>query len=132
MDDNLSWIYSLKTIAVVGASREEMKPSHYVPRYLKENGYTIIPVNPQASEILGETCYPQLEDIPLPVDIVLMFRPSEEVAAYIPAVVQVNPKVLWMQLGIKNEEARQKAEAHHIYVIMDKCMMAEHKRIFGD
>ena len=132
MNDNLSWIYSLKTIAVVGASREKMKPSHYVPRYLKENGYTIIPVNPHASEILGETCYPGLEDIPRPVDIVLMFRPSEEVAAYIPAIVQVNPKVLWMQLGIKNEEARQEAEARHIYVIMDKCMMAEHKRIFGD
>lgn len=132
MSDDLKWVYSLKTIAVVGASQDEKKPAHYVPAYLKEKGYTIIPVNPYASEIFGETCYKTLTDIPGAVDIVLMFRPSEEVPALLPDIVQVNPKVLWMQLGIKNEEVKHEAERHGIYVVMNKCMMQEHKQLSGD
>jgi hypothetical protein len=129
---DLSWIYMLKTIAVVGASRDERKPAHYVPKYLRMKGYTIIPVNPYASEILGEKSYETLTDIPLPTDIVLMFRPSEEVSSFLPEILVVNPQVLWMQLGIKNEEAKREAEAHNIYVVMDKCMMVEHRRLVGD
>lgn len=131
MSDDLTWIYSLKTIAVVGISRNESTPAHYVPTYLKEKGYTIIPVNPSASEILGEKSYKNLRDIPYEVDIVLMFRPSQEIPGFIPDVTGISPKVLWMQLGIKSEEAKREAEVHNIYVVMDKCMMVEHKRIFG-
>lgn len=131
MSEDISWVYSLRTIAVVGASKDEKKPSHYVPKYLKEKGYIIVPVNPSASEILGETCYSVLEDIPDPADIVLVFRPSEQVPEILSGILHVNPHVLWMQLGIKNEEVKKEAEAHGIYVVMDKCMMQEHKRIFG-
>lgn len=131
MSEELSWVYKLQTIAVVGASRDERKPAHYVPHYLKEKGYKIIPVNPSASEILGEKSYKSLKDIPFPVDIVLMFRPSEEVSTFLPDILEVSPRVLWMQLGITNEEAKREAEKHTIYVVMDKCMMREHKRLFG-
>ncbi|MBU7016973.1 MAG: CoA-binding protein [Theionarchaea archaeon] len=131
MSDDLSWIYSLKTIAVVGISRNEKTPAHYVPKYLKEKGYTIIPVNPSASEILGEESHKNLRDIPYGVDIVLMFRPSEEISGFIPDIIRISPKVLWMQLGIRNEEAKREAETHNIYVVMDKCMVVEHTRLFG-
>ena len=131
--EDLSWVYSLKTIAVVGASTNESKPAHYVPKYLKGKGYTIIPVNPEASTIFGETCYKSLNAISrIPVDIVLMFRPSEKIMDFMPDILRVSPKVLWMQLGIQNEKARKEAEAHNIYVVMNKCMMVEHKRLFGD
>ena len=131
MKADLSWIYSLKTIAVVGASRDERKPSHYVPKYLEDRGYTIIPVNPSASEILGEKSYKSLKDIPFPVDIVLMFRPSQEIGDFLPDIIKSSPKVLWMQLGIVNHEVKAEAEKHDIYVVMDRCMMVEHKKIFG-
>ena len=131
MSDDLSWIYALKTIAVVGISRKENTPAHNVPKYLKEKGYTIIPVNPFASEILGEKSYKNVRDIPYNVDIVLMFRPSAEISGFIPDIIGISPKVLWMQLGIKNEEAKREAETHDIYVVMDKCMLVEHKRLFG-
>jgi predicted CoA-binding protein len=128
---DLSWIYSLKTVAIVGASRYEHKPAHIVPKYLKEKGYVILPVNPYASEIFGVKCYSKLNEISY-ADIVLMFRPSEEIPDFIPDIVAMLPKVLWTQLGIRNEKARKVTEAHNIYVVMNKCMMAEHKRIFGD
>jgi predicted CoA-binding protein len=128
---DLLWVYSLKTIAVVGASTNESKPAHYIPQYLKEKGYTILPVNPKAPEIFGEKAYKSLKEIPA-VDIVLMFRPSEEVMAFMPDIIQVSPKVLWMQTGIKNQKAKQKAKAHNIFVVMDKCIMVEHNRLFGD
>jgi predicted CoA-binding protein len=127
----LSWIFSLETIAVVGASIEKQKPAHYVPLYLKENGYTIIPINPETSEIFGEPCYANLKEIDT-ADIVEMFRPSKEIMDFMPDILDVSPQVLWMQLGIKNEEAKKIAEAKNIYVVMNKCMMQEHKRLFGD
>ncbi len=127
--EDLSWIFSLKTIAVVGASTDESKPAHYVPRYLKSKGYIILPVNPSAVEIFGEKALKSLED--LKADIVLMFRPSDTIMDFIPDIIKVSPRVLWMQLGITNEEAKKEAESHNIYVVMDKCMMVEHRRIFG-
>ena len=132
MSEDLSWIFSLHTIAVVGASRSQEKPAYSVPRYLKEKGYRIIPVNPSTPEILGEKSYKTLRDIPGPVDVVLMFRPSEDVPDFLPDILAVNPKVLWMQKGIKNEPAKKEAEHHGIYVVMDKCMMVEHRKTFGD
>ncbi|MBU7024385.1 MAG: CoA-binding protein [Theionarchaea archaeon] len=132
MKEDLSWVFSLKTIAVVGASTDVNKPAHGVPQYLKSKGYTIIPVNPGADQIFGEKCYSNLRNIPDEIDIVQMFRPSEEIMDFVPDILAVSPKVLWMQLGIKNEEARKEAEAHGIFVVMDKCMMVEHKRLFGD
>ncbi|MGD2251040.1 MAG: CoA-binding protein [Candidatus Methanofastidiosia archaeon] len=128
---DLSWIFSLETIAVVGASTEKQKPAHYVPLYLKEHGYTIIPINPHASEIFGEPCYPSLKEIDT-ADIVEMFRPSTEIMDFMPDILDVSPQVLWMQLGIKNEEAKKIAEANNIHTVMDKCMMQEHKKLFGD
>ena len=132
MEKDLSWVFSMKTIAVVGISRDKTKPSYYVPKYLKENGFTIIPVNLSASEILGEKVYTRLSDIPLPVDIILMFRPSEEIPDSLKDILLIHPRVLWMQQGIHNDEVRQSAEAHGIYVVMDRCMMIEHRQIYGD
>ena len=132
MSEDLSWIYLLHTIAVVGASRFQEKPAHIVPHYLKEKGFRIIPVNPSASEILGEKSCKTLGDIPGPVDVVLMFRPSEDISVFLPDILAVNPQVLWMQKGINHEPAKKEAEHHGIYVVMDKCMMMEHKKIFGD
>lgn len=128
---DLEWVYSLDTIAVVGASTDKKKAAHYVPLYLKKHGYTIIPINPYASEIFGDPCYDSLKEIDT-ADIVNMFRPSEEIMDFIPEILEVSPKVLWMQLGIKNEKAKKAAEANDIFVVMDKCMMQEHKRLFGD
>ncbi|MGC1120635.1 MAG: CoA-binding protein [Candidatus Methanofastidiosia archaeon] len=132
MKRDLPWVFSLKTIAVVGASTNVNKPAHGVPKYLKEKGYTIIPVNPNADQIFGEKCYSTLRDIPGKIDIVQIFRPSEEIMDFMPDILAVSPKVLWMQLGIENEEAKKEAEAHGIFVVMNKCMMVEHKRLFGD
>ncbi|MBU7043652.1 MAG: CoA-binding protein [Theionarchaea archaeon] len=132
MEEDISWIYSLKTIAVVGMSRDKKKPAHYVPLYLKKIGFTLFPVNPSASEILGEKVYSALTDIPEPVDVVLMFRPSENVPDFLEDILSIHPQVLWMQLGIKNSTVKEKAEQQGIQVIMDKCMMQEHERLFGD
>ena len=131
MKKDLSWVFSLKTIAVVGASRDEERAAHYVPRYLKAKGYRIIPVNPTASEILGEKSYKTLTDIPLSVDIILIFRPSEEVQNFLPEILKMHPKVVWMQLGISDETVRREAEINEIHVVMDKCMMKEHKKLYG-
>lgn len=132
MKKELPWVFSLRTIAVVGASADMRKPAHTVPQYLKEKGYTIIPVNPNADHIFGEKCYSSLRDIPGEIDIVQMFRPSEDIVDFVPDILAVSPKVLWMQLGIEDERVRKEAEAHGIFVVMNKCMMIEHKRLFGD
>ena len=118
-----------KTVAIVGASRDPEKPSGYVPEYLKSKGYTIIPVNPFADEILGEKDYRSLSEIPIPIDIVDIFRPSDKVLPIVEEALKKQPKVIWMQLGIVNEEAKKLAEKDGIKVVMDKCMLAEHKKL---
>lgn len=118
-----------KIIAVVGASRDPEKPANYVPEYLKSKGYKIIPVNPVADEILGEKVYKSLSDIPGSIDIVDIFRPSDKVFPVVEEALKKKPKVIWMQLGIVNEEAKKLAEKSGIKVIMDKCMLAEHKKL---
>lgn len=130
-------ILSLKTIAVVGCSRDEGKDAHLIPKYLKEHGYRIIPINPFADEILGERCYPSLMEMPeelkKTVDVVDIFRPSRDVPPIVDQALELKkkygaPKVVWMQLGIVNEEAAKKARAAGIEVAMDRCMKIEHMR----
>ena len=118
-----------KTIAVVGCSRDPEKPAHTVPKYMKEQGYKIIPINPFADQILEEKVHKSLSEINEPVDIVNIFRPSEQCLEVVKEAVNLKPKVIWMQLGIKNEEAEQLAEKNGIEVIMDKCFYIEHKNL---
>lgn len=118
-----------RTVAVVGCSRDPEKDAHRVPRYLQEQGYRIIPVNPQAEEILGERAYPSLGEIAEPVDIIDIFRPSEQLYGIVQEGLKLRPKAIWMQLGIADEEAARLAERNGIAVVMDRCMMAEHRRL---
>lgn len=117
-----------KTIAVVGLSTNPEKPGHYVPKYLKEHGYKIIPVNPTAKgEILGEKVYAGLRDIPQKVDVVDIFRPPKDVPPIVEDAIAIGAKVIWMQEGIVNNAAAERAKAAGLTVIMDKCMMKVHK-----
>jgi hypothetical protein len=118
-----------RNIAVVGCSRNRKKHAHKIPKYLKEHGYRIIPVNPFADEILGEKSYSNISDVKEPVDIVDIFRPSKECLAVVKHALKVRPKVIWMQLGIRNEEAKELAKRNGIEVVMDKCIMKEHKHL---
>lgn len=133
MSDNLSLreILALKHIAVVGFSTNPSKPSHTVPKYLMEQGYVVYPVNPRAEgDILGQKVYKSVAEIPGPVDIVCAFRPSEEIPQVLADMLQrPDVKVLWMQLGIKNEEAAQKAREHGLTVVQDRCMYVEHRAL---
>ena len=128
-----------KTVAVVGLSREPGKDSHRVSAYLKQHGFHIIPVNPYADEVLGEKSYKSLLDIPPEIqkttDIVDIFRPSKDVPPIVEQAIKLKaaygkPKVVWMQLGIVNEQAAEAAKKAGLTVVMDKCMMIEHKRFF--
>jgi hypothetical protein len=117
-----------KTIAVVGLSSNPEKPSHFVPKYLKENGYTIVPVNPMAKgEILGQKVYAGLKDVPQKIEIVDIFRPSKDVPPIVEDAISIGAKVIWMQEGIVNNAAAERAKAAGLTVIMDKCMMKVHK-----
>ena len=119
-----------KVIAVVGASRNPSKAAHTIPKYLKDHGYTIIPVNPMAETILEEKVYPSLTKIPVQVDIVDIFRPSEDTPKVVEEAVKLKPKLIWLQLGIVNEKAKEIAEKNGIPFVMDKCMKIEHMRLF--
>ncbi len=128
-----------KTVAVVGLSREPDKDSHRVSAYLKKHGFRIIPVNPFADEVLGEKSYKSLLDIPSEVqktiDVVDIFRPSKDVPPIVEQAVKLKKthgklSVVWMQLGIVNEQAAEVAKKAGLTVIMDKCMMGEHSRFF--
>ena len=118
-----------KIIAVVGCSRDPQKAAHAVPKYMKEQGYNILPVNPFADQILEEKVYKSLSEINQPIDMVNIFRPSDQCLEVVKDAVNLKPKVIWMQLGIKNEEAAQLAEKHGIETIMDKCILVEHKNL---
>jgi len=130
-DEELRRIYGFKNIAVVGMSPTEGKPSNYVPKYLIEKGYNVIPVNPFYDEILGNKSYPKVSDIPHQVDIVDIFRKSEDVLPVVQdAILKNGIKVIWMQLGIYNREAKEIAEKRDISVIYDRCILKEHQRLF--
>lgn len=119
------------TIASVGCSKDEDKPAHYVPAYLLEHGYEVIPVNPTATEILGQKCYPDLPSIGRAVDVVQIFRPSEDVPPIVQQAIQIGAKVIWMQQGIVNQDAARAASDAGLEVIMDHCMRVEHIRLLG-
>lgn len=117
-----------KTIAVVGFSSKPAKAGYYVPAYLKEQGYRIIPVNPNLSEGLGETAVPTLSAIAEPVDLVLIFQRSENVPPFVDEAIEIGAKAVWMQLGIANESAAAKARAAGLDVVQDACLLVEHRR----
>ncbi|HJV64557.1 MAG TPA: CoA-binding protein [Geomonas sp.] len=122
-------ITSYKTIAVVGLSPDEGKPSHEVASYLKRAGYRIIPVNPACQEIFGERCYATLAEVPDQVEIVDIFRRSEFVPEIVDQAITKGAKVVWMQEGVVNEAAAAKAEAAGLAVVMDRCMLKEHVKL---
>lgn len=125
-------LLSAKTIASVGLSSNTEKESYWIVSYLKDQGYHIIPVNPTATEILGEKAYPDLASIPEKIDVVQVFRRSEDVPPVVDDAIKVGAKVVWMQEGIVNEEAAQKARAAGLQVVMDACMRATHRRLIGE
>lgn len=129
-DEQIRQIYSLKNIAVVGMSKNPDKAAHYVPKYLDEKGYNIIPINPTATEILGKKCYPSLLDIPVKIDIIDVFRPSDQVQPVIDEAIKIKPKIIWLQEGIHNEKAEEVAKKAGIDVVFNRCMLAEHQRLF--
>ena len=116
----------IKTIAVVGLSDKPTRPSYMVAKYIQSAGFKIIPVNPQCQEILGEVCYPDLLSIPEQVDMVDVFRKSEDCLPIAKDAVQIGAQVLWMQMGVINHEAAEYAALHGLEVIMDQCLMIEH------
>ena len=131
-DSDLKNFYRLKNIAVVGMSKNEEKAGNFVPKYLIEHGYNVIPVNPTIAEVLGRKSYPTIADIPEKIDIVDIFRKSEDVPTVIDDAIKkkADVKVIWMQEGIYNEEGEKKAKENGMDVIYNRCMMAEHKRLF--
>jgi len=129
-DDEIKQIFSLKNVAVIGMSKNQEKAAHYVPKYLSQNGYNIMPVNPTADEILDKKCYPSVEDIPETIDIVDVFRPSDQVLPVVQQAIKKKPKVIWLQEGIHNAEAEELARKEGIKVVFNRCMLAEHQRLF--
>ena len=118
-------------LAVVGLSANESRPSFFAAKYMQDHGYKIIPVNPRYDEILGNTCYPDLESIPEPVDIVDVFQRPDRVMSLAESAVAIKAKVLWMQLGVVNQEAEQVAHNGGLEVIMNRCVKIEYARLFG-
>jgi predicted CoA-binding protein len=120
-----------RTIAVVGLSANWFRPSYFAAKYMQDHGYRIIPVNPNYAEVLGERCYPTIAAIPVSVDMVDCFRKPGEIPPLAREAVTKGAKVLWMQLGIRNDEAARIASDAGLDVVMDRCMKIEHARIFG-
>ena len=124
-------VHSARTIAVVGLSGNELRASNFVGYYLKRHGYQVIPVNPRETEILGETCYPSLLDVPVPVDIVDVFRTPDVLPGIARDAVAIGAGTLWCQFGVINEEGARIAEDGGVTVIMDRCLKVEHARYVG-
>ncbi len=124
--DNLR---AAKTIAVVGLSGRRYRPSHGVAEYLQRAGYRVIPVNPCETEVLGEKSYPDLASVPVAVDIVDIFRRSEYVPEIVAEAIRIEAKMVWMQEGVIHEEAARSALAAGLKVVMDRCILKEHRRL---
>lgn len=122
---------SCRTIAVVGLSAEWHRPSYFVAKYLQEHGYRVIPVNPRYESILGEPCYQRLEDIPEKVDMVDVFRRSEDVGPVADSAIAIGAKCLWQQIGVNNEAAAARAHEAGLDTVMNRCVKIEHGRLFG-
>jgi len=131
-DAILELLKKYKSIAGVGLSSNPMRPSYDVTEYMQAAGYRIIPVNPNEREVLGEKSYARLEEVPEKIEIVNVFRRAEEVPAVVESAIRVGAKVVWMQQGIENEEAAQKARAAGLMVIEDACILVEHRRRAGE
>jgi predicted CoA-binding protein len=118
-------------LAVVGLSADWYRPSFFAAKYMQEHGYRIIPVNPKYESILGERCYKSLRDIPEKVDLVDIFRKTQDVMPIAEDAIAIGARVLWQQLGVKNEAAAAKARAAGLEAVMDRCVKIEHGRLFG-
>lgn len=129
-DSELKEFLALKNIAVVGMSRHSEKAAQFVPRYLIKHGYNVIPVNPSVTEILGRKSFPSVSSIPNDIDIVDIFRPSDDVLpVVVDSIKKQGIKLIWMQEGIYSEQAERVARAEGIKVVYNRCMMAEHMRL---
>ena len=128
-DEQILNILSLKKIAVIGMSKHSSKAAHYVPKYLIDNGYDVTPVNPTAEKILDVTCYDSISEIDADVDIIDVFRPSEQISSIICDCIEKKPKVIWLQEGIHDFESEELARKAGIIVVFNRCMLAEHQRL---
>lgn len=135
MNDDISTLRRIlgncKVIAVVGLSAAWHRPSYFAAKYMQEHGYRVIPVNPQYTTILGETCYPRLEDVPVKVDLVDVFRRTEDVEPIADSAITIGAKCLWQQIGVVNLQADAKARAAGLDSVMNRCVKIEHARLFG-
>ena len=129
-DEQIRDILSLKKVAVIGISKSSFKAAHFVPKYLADNGYDITPVNPSSDEILGKKCYDSISEIDENVEIVDIFRPSDQVLPFVKEAIKKKPKVIWLQEGIHNSEAEELARKEGIKVVFNRCMLAEHQRLY--
>jgi predicted CoA-binding protein len=127
-------LHDCRRVAVVGISAEWHRPSYFVGKYLIEHGYTMIPVNPKYADVLGQPCFPDLATAALeagPIDLVDCFRKSEDIGPLAQQAIEIGAKCLWMQLGVVNQAAKDKASAAGLDVVMDRCVKIEHGRLFG-
>ncbi len=129
-DEQIRDILSLKKVVVIGMSKNSFKAAHYVPKYLFDNVYDVTPVNPTAKEILGKKCYNFISEINEEIDIVDIFRPSDQVLPFVQEAIKKKPKVIWLQEGIHNSEAEELARKEGIKVVYNRCMLAEHQRLY--
>jgi predicted CoA-binding protein len=120
-----------RVLAVVGLSADWYRPSYFAAKYMQEHGYRVIPVNPKYDSILGERCYKSLRDIPEKVDLVDIFRKTQDVMPIAEEAIAIGARVLWQQLGVKNEAAAARAQAAGLETVMDRCVKIEHGRLFG-
>ena len=128
-DQQIIDILSLRTVAVIGMSKHSSKAAHYVPKYLIDNGYDVTPVNPTAEKILDVTCYDSISEIDGNVDVIDVFRPSEQISSIICDCIEKKPKVIWLQEGIHDFESEELARKSGIIVVFNRCMLAEHRRL---
>ena len=128
-DEQIRDILSLKKVVVIGMSKNSQKAAHFVPKYLSDNGYDITPVNPTSEVILGKKCYNSVSEINAEIEIVDIFRPSDQVLPFVQEAIKKKPKVIWLQEGIHNSEAEELARKEGIKVIFNRCMLAEHRRL---
>jgi predicted CoA-binding protein len=129
-DNEIREILSLKKVAVIGMSKSSFKAAHFVPKYLVENGYDITPVNPSSDEILGKKCYGSISEVDDDIEIVDIFRPSDQVLPFVKEAIKKKPKVIWLQEGIHNSEAEELARKEGVKVVFNRCMLAEHQRLY--
>jgi len=128
-DEQIRDILSLKKVVVIGMSKHSSKAAHFVPKFLLDNGYDVTPVNPTAKEILGKKCYDSISEIDEEIEIVDIFRPSDQVLPFVQEAIKKKPKVIWLQEGIHNSEAEELARKDGIKVVYNRCMLAEYKRL---